>query len=106
MRCRVRATEAVGVIAASVGMKVLGPSLQDFVAAALRVGLPLALAQHAHYVSVTQYQSMQSSCSVLGFWLVLWEDLALRLLRRCTWGRVVTLLQAFGLLLSVACSRY
>ena len=38
LRCRVRATEAVGVIAASVGMEVLGPSLQDFVAAALRVG--------------------------------------------------------------------
>ncbi|CAL5224745.1 g7478 [Coccomyxa viridis] len=36
LRCRVRATEAVGVIAASVGMEVLGPSLQDFVAAALR----------------------------------------------------------------------
>ena len=45
LRCRVRATEAVGVIAASVGMEALGPSLQDFVAAALQVGKALAHTQ-------------------------------------------------------------
>ena len=38
LRCRVRATEAVGVIVAAVGMEALGPSVQDYVAAALRVG--------------------------------------------------------------------
>ena len=48
LRCRVRATEAVGVIAASVGMEVLGPSLQDFVAAALRVRLHLPSSWKLH----------------------------------------------------------
>ena len=38
LRCRVRATEAVGIIAGAVGMEVLGPSLQEFIAAALQVG--------------------------------------------------------------------
>ena len=42
LRCRVRATEAVGIIVAAVGMDVLGGALQEFVAAALQVGAPLS----------------------------------------------------------------
>ena len=38
LRCRVRATEAVGIIVGAVGVEVLGPSLQEFIAAALQVG--------------------------------------------------------------------
>ena len=43
LRCRVRATEAVGIIVAAVGMDVLGGALQEFVAAALQVGVPSAV---------------------------------------------------------------
>ena len=43
LRCRVRATEAVGIIVAAVGMDILGDALQEFVAAALQVGVPLAV---------------------------------------------------------------
>ena len=43
LRCRVRATEAVGIIVAAVGMDVLGGALQEFVAAALQVGVPSAI---------------------------------------------------------------
>ena len=51
-------------IAASVGMEVLGPSLQDFVAAALRVGLHLAPAQQLHAPALDMLptpHSMQSN---------------------------------------------
>ena len=43
LRCRVRATEAVGIIVAAVGMDILGDALQEFVAAALQVWVPLAV---------------------------------------------------------------
>lgn len=43
LRCRVRATEAVGIIVGAVGMDVLGGALQELVAAALQVGVPLAV---------------------------------------------------------------
>ncbi len=76
-----RATEAVGVIAGSVGMEVLGPSLQDFVAAALRVGLHLAPAQHVTLYSTlhsTHQQSMPSLALCL-FWACAVEVYGLRI---------------------------
>ena len=67
LRCRVRATEAVGVIAASVGMEVLGPSLHDFVAAALQVGKALAIhRQHPVLVLVMSVIALTDIQPALG----------------------------------------